>query len=350
MRRTSVLAVRSDSLGDVLLMGPAIRAIAARADVTMLVSELGADAARALPGVRGVLVHTLPWIAHDPPPVDASHIARLVHEIERVRPDQAIVFTSYHQSALPLALLLRLAGVPFIAAISDDYPGALLDVRHHVDADIHEVQRALSLTARLGYEVPPYDDGTLALEIDRDPVALPWPADDSYVVVHPGAAVPARAWSPDAYRSLVRLLVDNGRRVAVTGSTAECSLTAWVSNASQAGDRVVDLGGATTFTQLATLVSDASAIVTGNTGPAHLAAAVGTPVVSLFAPTVPAARWRPWRVPHVLLGHQGIACAGCRARVCPVEGHPCLDVAPDTVRDAVEHLVDTRRVHVGVTR
>jgi ADP-heptose:LPS heptosyltransferase len=65
-------------------------------------------------------------------------------------------------------------------------------------------------------------------------------------------------------------------------------------------------------------------VVTGNTGPAHLAAAVDTPVVSLFPPTVPAVRWRPWGVPTVLLGEQGIACAGCRARVCPFPDHPCV--------------------------
>ena len=59
-------------------------------------------------------------------------------------------------------------------------------------------------------------------------------------------------------------------------------------------------------------------------GPAHLAAAVGTPVVSLFAPTVPAVRWRPWRVPHELL-YRDVPCAGCRARACPVPGHPCVD-------------------------
>jgi ADP-heptose:LPS heptosyltransferase len=75
---------------------------------------------------------------------------------------------------------------------------------------------------------------------------------------------------------------------------------------------------------LAAVLAGADVVVVGNTGPAHLAAAVGTPVVSLFAPTVPFVRWRPWRVPHRLLGHQSIGCAGCRTRVCPVPGHPCL--------------------------
>ena len=80
----------------------------------------------------------------------------------------------------------------------------------------------------------------------------------------------------------------------------------------------------------------------GNTGPAHLAAAVGTPVVSLFAPVVPAGRWAPWRVRSVVLGDQAAACAGTRARECPVPGHPCLTgVAPADVADAVTRLTTT---------
>ncbi|HKQ02556.1 MAG TPA: glycosyltransferase family 9 protein, partial [Actinomycetes bacterium] len=89
----------------------------------------------------------------------------------------------------------------------------------------------------------------------------------------------------------------------------------------------------------------AGVVVAGNTGPAHLAAAVGTPVVSLFSPVVPAVRWRPWGVPQVLLGDQAAACAGSRARVCPVPGHPCLDgVSVDEVVAAVERLAPLQEV------
>jgi hypothetical protein len=64
-------------------------------------------------------------------------------------------------------------------------------------------------------------------------------------------------------------------------------------------------------------------------------------VVSIYAPTVPAARWRPWRVPHVLLGEQDIACAGCRARTCPFEGHPCIEgVSAPEAAAAVEALAE----------
>ena len=59
----------------------------------------------------------------------------------------------------------------------------------------------------------------------------------------------------------------------------------------------VDLAGRTDLADLASVLRGAEAVVVGNTGPAHLAAAVGTPVVSLFAPVVPAERWHPWGVP-----------------------------------------------------
>src|SRR4051794_8897676 len=90
--------------------------------------------------------------------------------------------------------------------------------------------------------------------------------------------------------------------------------------------------------ELVEVLGNADCVVVGNTGPAHLAAAVGTPVVSLFAPTVPAARWRPWAVPHELL-HVDVPCAGCRARVCPVPDHPCLGgVTVDDALAAVQRL------------
>ena len=80
--------------------------------------------------------------------------------------------------------------------------------------------------------------------------------------------------------------------------------------------------------------------MTGNTGPAHLAAAVGTPVACLFSPVVPASRWAPYGVQLELLGDQNAPCKLSRARECPVPGHPCLaSVSPEQVVDAVERLI-----------
>jgi ADP-heptose:LPS heptosyltransferase len=342
--RRHVLVARLDNAGDVLLAGPAIRAVAHQARrVTFLCGRRGRAAAELLPGVDEIVEHTACWIDPEPEPLDAESIVALVADLAQRRIDQAVVLTSFHQSPLPLAMLLRMAGVPEVAAICEDYPGSLLDLRHRVESDVHEVQRALSLVAELGYRLPASDDGRLAVRDDVLGRANP-AGDGPYVVVHPGASVPARAWSPAGHGALVRALAEQGRRVVVTGGPGEESLTARVAGAAAGRPNVTDLGGTTDLATLAVVLSGAEAVVVANTGPAHLAAAVGTPVVSLFAPTVPAARWRPWRVPSHLLGHQDIGCAGCRARVCPIPGHPCVDtVTVAEVVAAVDELAPLRR-------
>jgi ADP-heptose:LPS heptosyltransferase len=336
----NVLAVRQDNNGDVLLMGPALRAIAARASRLALVcGPSGYAAASALPGVDDVLVFEAAWIEAEPHAVERAAVDAFVQRVARLHVDEAIVFTSFHQSPLPTALLLRMAGVPRIAAISEDYPGALLDLRHRgVPDDLHEVERALSLAHAAGYELPPHDEGRLAMRIgEHDPVGQLAP----YVVVHPGATVPARAWDPRSNRDLVEALAARGETVVVTGGASERDLCAYV-----AGSHAANLAGETDFVTLARVIAGADALVVGNTGAAHVAAAVGTPVVSLFPPTIPAARFRPWMVRHVLLGDQGIACRGCRARVCPLEDQPCLGVV--TIADVLDALAAVRKPRVAV--
>ncbi|WP_169986726.1 glycosyltransferase family 9 protein [Microbispora sp. H10836] len=339
----TALVVRPDNAGDVLLAGPAVRAVAAGArEVVLLAGPYGRAAAELLPGVDRVLEWRAPWIDPDRVPMTSEHAARLVEQIRAVGPDVAVIFTSFHQSALPTALLLRLAGVPRIAAISEDYPGSLLDVRHVVDegVDVPEPERMLGLARAAGFDLPPGDDGRLAVRGPLPDVEyLTGPP--GHVVVHPGTTAPARAWPAERWAEAVEALLAAGERVVVTGSPGERALTALVSGPA------LDLGGATTFAELAAVLAGASAVVAANTGPAHLAAAVGTPVVSLFAPVVPAARWAPYGVPAVVLGDQGAPCRGSRARICPVPGHPCLTaVGGEHVVDAVRRLA-TAEVTLG---
>ncbi len=325
---THVLAVRLDNDGDVLLAGPAIRALAAGADrVTLLCGPRGRQAAELLPDVDEIVTWRAPWIDPEPDPVDSADILVLAARLATMEIDRALIFGSFHQSPLPTALLLRLAHVPWIGATSVDYPGSLLDLRHRISDDVHEVERSLDLVRAAGFHLAPGDDGRLNIKGPG-----PFNFAEPYVVVHPGASVPARAWSPQRNAELVKAL-SSEHAVVVTGAPSERRLTESV-----AGADGIDLGGRTTFAELAGVIAGADAIVVGNTGPAHLAAAVATPVVSLFAPTVPAVRWRPWRVPHELL-YVDVPCAGCRARVCPVEGHPCLGgITVDEVVAAVGRL------------
>jgi ADP-heptose:LPS heptosyltransferase len=356
----NVLVVRLDSVGDLLLAGPAIRAVAAGARrVTLLCGPRGRAAAALLPGVDEALTWPCPWIDPEPGPVRRDDVLATAEAIGRLGVGQAVIFTSFHQDPLPTALMLRLAGVPHITAACEDYPGTLLDVRHRLPAGgLHEVERMLSVAAAAGFPAPadtrlrlrPPASGSGAPDalVAGAPAApgvralLPG-AGRPYLVLHPGASVPARAPLPRRCAQYADALRRDGWRVVVTGGPAERPLTA-----ATAGERGLDLGGQTTLAELAAVLAGAAAVITGNTGPAHLAAAVGTPVVSLFAPTVPAERWRPWRVPHVLLGAQDAPCAGTRARACPVPGHPCLaDVTADAVVAAVRRLAGVPAATAG---
>jgi ADP-heptose:LPS heptosyltransferase len=329
------LVVRLDSFGDVLLTGPAVRAVAEHADhVTVLCGPQGEDAARLLPDVDEVLVWAAPWEGVDPPGVEEADVEAMIRRLRAARYDCALVLTSFHQSPLPAALMLRMAGVHRIGADSVDYPGRLLDVRHQRLPGRHECEAALDTAAAMGFTPRRGDDGRPRIVPTPDTAALT--GNGPYLVVHPGASAPARAWGPERCAEAVELLADAGHRVVVTGGPAETALTRQVS-----GSVAVDLGGRTDARTLAGVLRFADVVVCGNTGPAHLAAAVGTPVVSLFAPVVPAERWRPYGVPLVLLGDQRAPCADTRARHCPAPGHPCLtEVTAHDVLRAVQKLME----------
>jgi ADP-heptose:LPS heptosyltransferase len=333
--RGTVLAVRLDSVGDMLVTGPAIRALASRGDrVLVLAGPQGAEAAALLPGVDDVITWTCPWIVSSPPAVDPASVHDLVARLSSLRIREAVVFTSFHQSALPTALVLRLAGIGRITAISEDYPGSLLSRRVASPGEVPEPERAVATAEAAGFPLPPGDDGRLRVRADllHDVVPL---GGSPYVVLHPGASVPARAWPAHRWLETADALARRGVRVVVTGGPDDVGLCARVSRPG-----ATDLSGGTSLVDLARVLRGAAAVVVGNTGPAHLAAAVGTPVVSLFSPVVPAARWAPYGVPVQLLGDQDAACRGTRARRCPLPGHPCVTtVGAEDVVAALERLV-----------
>ena len=196
-----VLTARLDSMGDVLLAGPAVRAVAAAAtEVRLLCGPQGAAAGKLLPGVDGVLTWSAPWISDPAPDFTPGSARELLEMVTEFRPDAAVLFTSFHQSPLPTALVLRLAGVGWLGAISEDYPGSLLDLRHRLPDDLPEAERNVSLASAAGFA--PDADGAKLL-VTGASTAPDWAPPPPYVVVHPGAAVPARRPSAERSRATV---------------------------------------------------------------------------------------------------------------------------------------------------
>jgi ADP-heptose:LPS heptosyltransferase len=333
VRRGRILVTRLDSFGDLLLAGPAVRAVAgSAAHIGMLVGQGRSAEANLLPGIDEIIEFSAPWIVFEPEPVRPELVHQLIRTIQRANFDGALILTSFHQSPLPLALLLRMAGVGWIGAISEDYPGSLLDLRHRVPGNLPESERDLSLASAAGFRP---DESCARLAVRRPlPDATSWTGSEPYVVYHPGASVEARRPTAEHSRAIVAALAAAGHKVMITGSEGEAALASYV-----AADRAVNLAGLLDVMHLAAVLDGAGVAIVPNTGPAHLAAAVGTPVVSLFAPVVAVSNWAPYGVPSIVLGDQSAACRNTRARGCPLPGHPCLSsVQPSDVVAAVERL------------
>jgi ADP-heptose:LPS heptosyltransferase len=145
----------------------------------------------------------------------------------------------------------------------------------------------------------------------------------------------------DVINTLVREL---RARVVVTGADDERPLVdtilahvdPWIRT------NVDAAAGSLAFPAFCALIEGADLVVTNNTGPMHMSAALGTPVVALFALTNPPEQWGPWRVQHRMLWHD-VPCRLCYSRVCPTR-HECLrEVRPqDVVQAATELLGETR--------
>jgi ADP-heptose:LPS heptosyltransferase len=153
----------------------------------------------------------------------------------------------------------------------------------------HEVARWCRLLAEAGIPADPR-----ALAVDPPPGPAPVPA--GATVIHPGAGNPIRRWPPRRYAAVARAEAAAGRPVVVTGRAEEAGLAAAVARFAGLPPGAV-LAGRTDALALARVVAAAGRVVSGDTGIAHLATALGTPSVVLFGPSSPA-EWgppeRPW--------------------------------------------------------
>lgn len=344
-----VLAVRLDSLGDVLMTSPAIRALKrsrAGRRVTLLASPAGAAAGRLVPEIDEILVYEAPWMKATPPRRSAGADLAMIERLREARLDAAVIFTVYSQSPLPAALLCYLAGIPHRLAHCRENPYQLL-TEHVPETEPargirHEVRRQLDLVAAVGART---DDERLSLRVPatarvrarRALTAAGVPPGRPWVVVHPGASAPARRYPPEQFAAVARGLIRRlGVAVVLTGSASERDLVRAI--AREAGPGAYPLAGRLDLPALAALLEMAPLLVANNTGPVHVAAAVGTPVVDLYALTNP--QHTPWAVPHRVLSYD-VPCRYCYRSVCPEGHHACLrQVPPEAVVDAARELLE----------
>ncbi|HEX3724355.1 MAG TPA: glycosyltransferase family 9 protein [Nitrolancea sp.] len=349
----SVVLIRLDNLGDVLVTTPAIHAVRVslpQAHLTLLASPVGAQVGRLNPDIDDVIVYEAPWM--DPwstLPQLPEREQQMIALLKTRSFDGAIIFTSYHQSSLPAAYLCYLAGIPLRVAASIDGPGSLLTTRHkHPERMMHEVERGLDLVGALGITT---DETDLVLSVPlqvQDEISLLLSQravnpEKPLVVIHPGCSMPARTYPWELFAEVAdRLIEQLDVAVVLTGADAERDLVEQIQT--HMSQRAVSVAGDLSFAAFCGLIETADLTITNNTGPMHLAAALKTPVIALFALTNPPEQWGPWHVKHLQLYHD-VPCRICYQRVCPYS-HECLRLVTPSmvVSAAATMLVETGRI------
>jgi lipopolysaccharide heptosyltransferase II len=344
----NLLCIRLDSLGDVAMTEPALRAVKRAAPgrrVTLLTSPSGMHLTPLLSGVDAAVAYEAPWMKATPPRTSARLDRAFAERLRRLKFDGAIVFTVFSQSPLPAAHLCYLADIPLRLAHSRENPYQLLtDWAHEYEPEQlvrHEVQRQLDLVAAIGATV---DDDRISLNYSQadDEAALralaragvdaqaPW------IAIHPGASAASRRWPPEHFAAAADELVRRtGIQAVFTGRPDERSLVASIRAAMS--ERCCSLVGRLTVPQLAAALARAAILISNNSGPVHVAAGVGLPVVDLYALTNP--QHTPWRVAARVLSHD-VSCKYCYRSACPQLHHACLrQVSPAQAVDAAMELL-----------
>ena len=162
------------------------------------------------------------------------------------------------------------------------------------------------------------------------------------IVFHVGAGTAAKLWPAEHWRELLgRTLTEFDAKVVLVGSPGDRIIAQRILGA-EAWPRVVDTTGRLSIAELAGVLHQAELMVGADSGPAHLAAAVGTPVVCLFSGTNSARQWQPWG-PQVTVLRQPVACSPCHRDVCPRPDHPCMGgLAPACVTETMRNVLITR--------
>jgi lipopolysaccharide heptosyltransferase II len=342
-----ILCVRLDNMGDVLMTTPALRALKCSAParrITLLAAPGGVAVTRYIPEIDDVIEYEAPWVKQ---PNDTSVEAcdELIDRLYGGLYDAAVIFTVYSQSALPAALACWLARIPLRLAYSRENPYQLLtdwvpDPEPHALVR-HEVQRQLDLVASVGCATsdiglsfhPSAGDGHQAR---RKLAAAGINLHQPWIVVHPGASAASRRYPVEQYAQAVAALgAATTHQFVVTGSAGEAPLARALADALPG--RAHALAGAFDLGELGAVLQGAQLVICNNTGPAHIAAAVGTPVVDLYALTNP--QHTPWQVDSRVL-YQDVPCRFCYRSVCVQQHHACLrEVTPQRVAQAAMELL-----------
>ncbi|MBI2620273.1 MAG: glycosyltransferase family 9 protein [Ignavibacteriales bacterium] len=337
-----ILIVRTDRIGDVVLSLPMISALRSgfpRSSISFLLRSYTQDLVATQTGLDQLLLYDREGVR--------KSFGGMLAELRKNKFDTVIV--TY--PTFRLAALMFLAGIPVRIGTGYRWYSLLFNRRvyeHRKTAEKHEAEYNLSLLRQLGCPVPERPRPRLRVdETSRQTAAtilrdLSIGRKDTLILLHPGSGGSARDWKPERFGSLARRLSREGFKTVVTGGPGEEGLMNEVvrisEGAAQMLPRVLSLG------ELAAFISEAHVFVANSTGPLHIAAAVGTPVVGFYPPMIQCSsrRWGPLTDDRIVFEPNGADCPRCKGETC--EGNECMDlISVEEVMMAVRKLCPEHR-------
>ncbi len=303
----NILVVRLDNMGDLLMSAPAIRALKESfgSRITVLTSSMAAGIAHHIPEIDEIITFDVPWVkTHN---ASFSHEFLVLAEVLKARKfDAAVIFTVFSQNPLPAVMLIYLADIPNRLAycrenlydlltdwVPDQEPYTL--IRHQVERDLDLVKSIGATTANdfLSLEIPDAWESAQK-KLDKNSINLQKP----WLVLHPGVSEKKRQYPTEKWIEIGKKLVaDFGLQLLITGSASEKKLTDAI--AQGIGTNAFSIAGLLNLDEFICLIKEASLLLSVNTGPVHIAAAMQTPVVVLYAQTNP--QHTPWKTPSIVL-------------------------------------------------
>jgi len=337
------LVVQTAYLGDLVLTTPLVRELTRarpQAEITIVTTRLGPDVFEGLPGVRDVIVF-------DKRGSGLRGVLELSRRLRCGRHDAVLLAHRSHRSA-SLALLagigcrIGFAGAPGAWAYTATVPR---DPTHHA------VRRYLALSAHVGGDPEGADRapriGGLPharaaarrlLEVCGLPPGTP------FVALAPGSVWPTKRWTPEGFAAVARSIRARGVEPLLVGAEDDVAACRAVATALPGGIR--SLAGRTTVAELAAVLERAVALVGNDSGATHVAAAVGTPAVAVFGPTVPALGFAPVGDEHAIVERRDLACRPCSrhgGRRCPLGHFRCMrEIDGERVLEALRPMLERR--------
>lgn len=333
----NILVVRTDRIGDVILTLPTVEALKSNfpnAHVTMLVSSYTSTLVE---DIAGTLLYNRDG--------KLKPFFEILREIRNVHFDAVI--TAHPR--FRIALLLKLAGIPLRIGTGYRWYSFLFNKKifeHRKTAEKHEAEYNLTLAAALGCKIPEKIISRLIVTDQEKQTArdvrrkLELTDRSPLVLLHPGSGRSARDWRPERFARLAAEFTKLGHRVVITGGVKEEALVNRVAH--EAGNNVKPFISKLNLKEFAAFIQTAKLFVANSTGPLHIAAAVGTPVIGFYPPlrVMSPKRWGPLTDKKAVFVPDPALCPRCKGGKC--QGNDCMDqISVDQVIEAATKLMQS---------